>query len=333
MSTTIVKERPILFSPQMVRALRAGLKTQTRRVAKALPNHPAVKAWSCVNDWFQAEPVSESVQQQYITTFPFGWYRCPYGVPGDRLVSLCTWASEKRFDRRKPSSLPRNARVWTYFDDDEKPDWCGRSRPGRFMPGWMRARMPRGEIVSVRAERAWEISEADAVAEGFAPIICEEVFALAARGVREEPLCYITRECDGADMQLEWCPTCADKEARKLKRKTKQEHRVSRDHGEKDGPAWCATCHVLLERSSLTDYGIERELFFESNSPEDLQRFAASGSVAAIARDFARSVPEKYRGRLAQIGFATTLDLVNGRGAWARNDWYWAITFKTLENA
>ena len=68
----MANEKPILFSGDMVRAILAGTKTQTRRVAR-LPN------------WFRDE---------YPT---FGAYEiqkeleCPYGSPGDRLWVRETW--------------------------------------------------------------------------------------------------------------------------------------------------------------------------------------------------------------------------------------------------
>jgi hypothetical protein len=65
-----MKERPILFSGPMVRAILDGTKTQTRRVLKPQPEehcHGSVLYWKGRE------------------VLPEGTYRCPYGKPGDRL--------------------------------------------------------------------------------------------------------------------------------------------------------------------------------------------------------------------------------------------------------
>lgn len=91
---------------------------------------------------------------------------CPYGQPGDRIVMLTTWATEKQYDGTKPARLPDNARIWSLWDGDTKPEWCGRLRPGRFLPVRFRHLMPRSEITDVRVERVQDITEEDAKAEG-----------------------------------------------------------------------------------------------------------------------------------------------------------------------
>jgi hypothetical protein len=63
-----VKERPILFSGPMVRAILDGTKTQTRRVLKPRPNPEGPRA---------------------------GW-PCPYGQPGDRLWVRETYTLARR---------------------------------------------------------------------------------------------------------------------------------------------------------------------------------------------------------------------------------------------
>lgn len=148
-----MKERPILFSGEMVRAILDGRKTVTRRVCKfnaagrlKLPGSP--------KNWHRDDP--DAVQA------------CPYGQPGDRLVFLSTWAAPKEYDKVKPSRLPKDVKIWTLFDVTEKPPWAGRRRPGRFMPKWMRPRMPKGEVTGVRVERVQDITEEDAKAEGVA---------------------------------------------------------------------------------------------------------------------------------------------------------------------
>ena len=75
---------------------------------------------------------------------------------------------------------------------------------------------------------------------------------------------------------------------------------------------------------TLAEYGVGRELFLESNSPEDVEHFPASPGDAMIAAHM--SVSKSMLGRYAQIGFATLWDMLNGKGAWKRNEWVWVYT-------
>lgn len=68
-----MKERPILFSAPMVRALLDGSKTQTRRVVKPQPK--MYEPGQCVG-------VSDMINDALV---------CPYGQPGDRLWVRETW--------------------------------------------------------------------------------------------------------------------------------------------------------------------------------------------------------------------------------------------------
>jgi hypothetical protein len=65
-----VRERPILFSGPMVRAILDGPKTQTRRVVK-----PAWQGLPLDNPDYRSDALA----------------RCPYGQPGDRLWVRETW--------------------------------------------------------------------------------------------------------------------------------------------------------------------------------------------------------------------------------------------------
>lgn len=113
---------------------------------------------------------------------------CPYGQPGDQLILGTTWATLEKYDNRKPSDLPTEEMqpstpgsvirwdpipIWSYFDSDEKPDGFGKLRPGRFLPGFLRDRMPRETLKIVRAERVQDITEEDAISEGI-DIECEQ---------------------------------------------------------------------------------------------------------------------------------------------------------------
>ena len=133
-------EKPIIFSaPPMVRAIIEGRKTQTRRVIKNIL--PTVQ---------RIEPNGPNSWAMFGNNN--GWtIECPYGIPGSRL-----WVREKW----RPSQV--KGKVWyaEVCGDDLHPRW----HSPIFMPRW--ASRITLEVVSVRVERAQEISRKDAIAEG-----------------------------------------------------------------------------------------------------------------------------------------------------------------------
>jgi len=149
-------EHSILMNGEMVRAIREGRKTQTRRVVKL--NHAGrVKAVGSPKNWHLDDPDAVLA--------------CPYGVPGDRL-----WARETFFYDWE------HARVFYRADADEDGSvpymvdgaggfggGVGNANIDKWKPS---IHMPRRlcrillEVVSVRVERVQEISEDDAMAEG-----------------------------------------------------------------------------------------------------------------------------------------------------------------------
>lgn len=138
-----MKERPILFSGPMVRAILAGSKTQTRRV----------------------------VMPRLVHGRKVGALRCPYGVPGDGLWVREAWRARADQDPLAPREIPRGT-VWYCATGnghgDEEPSGCaggvGNKRPSIFMPRW--ASRITLEITDVRVQRLQEIGEDDAEAEG-----------------------------------------------------------------------------------------------------------------------------------------------------------------------
>lgn len=68
-----MKERPILFSAPMVRAIQAGTKTQTRRIAKPR-KYPSLLS----GEWSDQYVLDEGNREWLMRDFP-------YGEPGDRL--------------------------------------------------------------------------------------------------------------------------------------------------------------------------------------------------------------------------------------------------------
>ena len=163
--TTTTRERPIIFSAPMIRAILAGRKMQTRRVVKPQP------------DWIRPAVGLDGVAHGYCGSGPTGGIRCPYGVPGDRL-----WVKEAfviGYPAEDGYLITTDAdgndideQVWyratepefTWLDDDGgmtgKVPW----KSPLFMPRW--ASRITLEITEVRVERVQSISEADVRAEG-----------------------------------------------------------------------------------------------------------------------------------------------------------------------
>jgi hypothetical protein len=140
-----MKERPILFSGPMVRAILDGSKTQTRRVVKPQPT----AGFDPYGSPMYATPAGPRI------------IRCPYGIPGDRLWGRETWAVQHEYDAFPPSAIPASAR-WHYAATE---DLGGlRKRPSIFLP--KRGTRILLEITDVRVQRLHEISQEDARKEG-----------------------------------------------------------------------------------------------------------------------------------------------------------------------
>lgn len=94
-----MKERPILFSGPMARALLNGTKTQTRRVVKPR-RHPSL--FAVENDG------SPAWSDSYIMDTRNADWRMqdnPYGVQGERLWVREAWAAGACADGISPSML------------------------------------------------------------------------------------------------------------------------------------------------------------------------------------------------------------------------------------
>ncbi|MBK8200408.1 MAG: hypothetical protein IPK75_18830 [Acidobacteria bacterium] len=137
------RERPAPFKQDMVSAIRAGRKTQTRRAIKLREFGPSDTPGY---DWhFRDKQLRwHDYERDRIAE------RCPYGKPGDRLWVREAWRAPSLFDHLPPRDIP--------------PATYSRYRHARFMPRW--ASRIDLEVTEVRAQRLQEISEEDAIAEG-----------------------------------------------------------------------------------------------------------------------------------------------------------------------
>jgi hypothetical protein len=157
-----MKERAIIFSAPMVRAILAGPKTQTRREVKV----PGVKSnlWGGPLNYRGVAIVRADVD--YLSVPGVGSVFCPYGQPGDRLFVREAFRLCQEADEVSPRDSDPGYRVWYEADKPHQPG-AGRLRPSIHMPRW--ASRITLEVTGVRVERLQDISKADAVAEGVRP--------------------------------------------------------------------------------------------------------------------------------------------------------------------
>jgi len=184
-----MKQRPIIFSAPMVRAILDGRKTQTRRILKSSPHSQAERAQHFEGtrwDWLRYDGLR-------LATF-----NCPYSQPGDLLwvrekfaMQTCVNGEPPPFSdgrpilRRSDTDFDGWEPLWVqphYAATDTAPDLCcerencRQCRDNDYGPHWQSPIfMPRWasritlEITAVRVERLQDISEEDAIAEGCAP--------------------------------------------------------------------------------------------------------------------------------------------------------------------
>ncbi|MBT2295713.1 hypothetical protein [Pseudomonas fluorescens] len=153
------KERPILFSAPMVRAILEGGKTVTRRPVKGLKtDNPVVEAadgtplrtGAC---WDIGGPV----------------IHCPYGKPGDRLWVREAWVADAQVNAVAPRDLSQGEPILYPANVAVRQTGCsmimpGKTRPSIHMPRWVSRILL--EITDVRVERLQDISDEQAQAEG-----------------------------------------------------------------------------------------------------------------------------------------------------------------------
>jgi len=164
-----MKERPILFSAPMVRAILEGRKTQTRREVKPQPvangyRYSQSLGILCHCDYLPPDCLvcGDDNAQPFLDSPEI---RCPYGIPGDRLYARETWAAPHAYDHLPPRLIPRDARIhYAATEDRGGMLW----RPSIHMTRF--ASRITLEITGIRVERLQEISEEDAKAEGLSAI-------------------------------------------------------------------------------------------------------------------------------------------------------------------
>jgi hypothetical protein len=164
-----MRERPIIFNADMVRAVLDGRKTQTRRIMRVQPEViPKEDEFGKPGFWipFNAGKTMLRNEDMYIA--------CPFGFKGDRLwvreafrvhsratdvATLVYKASEQQSWTQQTHRVP--------IEKCNKPAVVDKWTPSIHMPRW--ASRITLEITGVRVERLQDISEQDAAAEGVPP--------------------------------------------------------------------------------------------------------------------------------------------------------------------
>lgn len=196
-----IKERPILFSAPMVRAILEGRKTVTRRAIKVQPHIDASGNFCVGNSNYGQDGYGKPVTKHFVNGC------CPYGKPGDRLWVRETFVIESNRWADDPYSPPhKDGRpIQRYEDDkwdqphykatDSEPElWYDnrdspgcRWKPSIHMPRWASRILL--EITDVRVERLQEITEEQAQAEGCFFTDYGQACFHGGRGVRDAAEC------------------------------------------------------------------------------------------------------------------------------------------------
>ena len=158
-----MKDKPILFSTPMVKAILEGKKTQTRRILKLKKGDTVGKIYDDKEtEYIICDKDGDEVPMEFVS---------PYGVAGDRLwvretwgltqgngSPIDAWISYKAGGQNSELPIRDNGNL---FDYPIKEGW----RPSIFMPRW--ASRITLEVTEVIVQRLQNITEEDAQAEGF----------------------------------------------------------------------------------------------------------------------------------------------------------------------
>ena len=154
-----MNDKPIIFSPDMVRAILAGKKTQTRRLVKGfdriIEKHGFGLNFRIKGNRLHVFNDREESRKTEITQYPLPW------VPGQKLWVRETWLADKDGNPiyladHSPSDTAKIARKFS-----SKGRW-GRSlyMPKKFARIWL-------EVVNVNVQHIKSMFTHDIISEGF----------------------------------------------------------------------------------------------------------------------------------------------------------------------
>jgi hypothetical protein len=161
-----MKETPILYSGQMVKALLEHRKTMTRRIVKP---QPKVEPGQVVYEVCKGSQWWVGTYDGHFSGHSSTRFKCPYGQPGDML-----WVRESFYQTDKAywpdlSSTVIGDKVIYYCVGFDRSTGSLSKRPSIFMP---RAACRIFLLIdAIKVERLHDITDEDALAEG---VICQD---------------------------------------------------------------------------------------------------------------------------------------------------------------
>lgn len=196
-----MKERPILFSVPMVKAILDGRKTVTRRVVKPQPTEGGLEwATACGGDFAAWQDPLLLLDEHSEDGGPCQ-RKCPYGRIGEKLWVRETWMDllgtgiERKTGDHGRYAYAADTPPGSYGDDQRKA-YGLKWRPSIHMP--RAASRITLEVTGVRVERLQDISETDAVAEGARPTLAPlDTVRLGAVGTAKEGFRQIWESING----------------------------------------------------------------------------------------------------------------------------------------
>jgi hypothetical protein len=148
-----MREKPILFNTEMVRAILDGRKTMTRRIVKNEKIFQAAAKIGEISSALIDKRELEKHDLSYILQF------CPFGTVGDGLWVRETWSEyEDNYFYRASIDLLEDKEL------DQMKYGFNKWKPSLFMP--KSACRLKLRITNIRVERLNDISRGDAMQEG-----------------------------------------------------------------------------------------------------------------------------------------------------------------------
>lgn len=348
MPTAISKERPILFSGPMVRAILDGRKTQTRRVIKYS------KAFIDHNGAFNSDNIDVSDfwncwQGEFHDSDSEHHWQCgDYFVNPNYQIGGLLYVRESHY---RYGSWAMNGKTktgqqaWTFialnedvlfFDNPPLPEDI---RAGREPTGWYKRPsifLPKKlsriwlENKDVRAQRVQDITDKDIKAEGIDLFELSILDNFMGKKPVKDPSNLFWY--DGPDGQSEeiFCHKCVKKKVKKLG----EDYSIDGGWdggGEEDGSRFCDECQAMLN-VDYSDYGIEQEIKYFEKEPVRGNADVSSIMTVLGSTNMWDDCYPKLAPKLRRICFRELWDSINAsRGyTWKSNSWTFAVTFKLI---